>query len=81
MPLGLFITPQSLFPYSIVVASRSTNRREFVLRELSPLLEATLSKKDEDETIRRLPLEDARILVDAIDEVRTNFPCRYELRN
>ena len=57
------------------------NRREFVLRELSPLLEATLSRKDEDETIRRLPLEDAQILVDMIDEVRTGFSYHYELRN
>ena len=81
MSHGLLITPRSLFSHRNTVAAKPTSRRAFVLRELSPLIEATLSRKEEDETIRRLSVEDAQIFVDAIDEVRTSFAHCHEPRD
>ena len=73
MSYGLLIDPRSLFPHCNTIESRHIDRRAFVLRELSPLIEATLPRKDEDEMIRRLSVEDAQIIVDAMDEVRTGL--------
>ena len=42
--------------------------------ERIPLIEAILSSQDEEEVIRALPLQDAQIFVDAINEARFHFP-------
>ena len=43
------------------------------MHEFPSLVEAILSEKDVDEKIHCLPVEDAQMLVDVIDEVRFTF--------
>lgn len=48
-------------------------KRAFVVGELPSLIEAILSSRDDGETIRRLPRDDAQSLIDVVDEARFTF--------
>lgn len=51
-------------------------RRAFLPRELPALVETILSSKDKDETIHRLPVDGAQMLIDVIYEARFMLPRR-----
>ena len=68
------LIPPPTIPFQLnIVAHERLIRRAFTMHEFPSLVEAILSEKDVDEKIHCLPVEDAQMLVDVIDEVRFTF--------
>ena len=76
---GAPIPPRSLSLNCNTSACRRLIRFASAPHERIPLIEAILSSQDEEEVIRGLPLQDAQVFIDAINEAR--FPSHRHRRS